>query len=82
MNFFFILGRDESGEYELLGDITIASDTNVIVNNDYDGVGNRYFDNISDALRYIKGRICMEPVYYDPVRRQEVRIQLVRLSAR
>ena len=76
-NFFLILGRDENGEFEFLGDLTLMGDGNAVVNNDYDGTGNQYFDNHKDALDYIKGRICDNPVYYDPVVNQLASIRVL-----
>lgn len=73
VKFFYICAK--SGDrYEFLGDLTLIGADNAIVNNDYDGTGNQYFDSHADALRYIRGRICEDPLYYDPERKAFARI--------
>ena len=76
-SFFYIFGRDEDGELEMLGDITLLNDGGGIVNNDYDGIGLRFFDSHSDAIRYVETRICQEPIYYDPIRGQQAILRRV-----
>ena len=74
MNFFIIRGVDEDGKYVFLGDLTIMDDDTAIVNNDYDGIGNRYFDTSAEAVRYVETRVCAEPLYWDPERKAFARI--------
>ena len=75
--FFLVLGRDEDGTLEMLGDITLLNDGGAVVNNDYDGIGLRFFDSHVEALRYVETRICDVPVYYDPIVEQQVRITVI-----
>ena len=74
--FFYICGQDEDGHYEFLGDLTLLNDGTAIVNNDYDGIGNRYFDSHFEAVRYVETRICDKPHYYDPVKQMFARITI------
>ena len=74
--FFYIYGFDEDGTPEMLGDLTLLNDGGAVVNNDYDGVGLRFFDSHADAVRYVQTRICDDPTYYDPVKRMTARIRV------
>ena len=77
MNFFIICGVDEDKHYVFLGDLTIMDDDTAIVNNDYDGTGNRYFDTSAEAVRYVETRVCAEPLYWDPERKAFARISVL-----
>ena len=64
--FYYVCGRDEGGRIEFLGDLTLLNDGTAVVNNDWDGIGNRYFDTHVEALRYVLTRMCEDAFLWDP----------------
>lgn len=79
--FLYILGRDGEGGFEFLGDLTLLNDGTAIVNNDYDGTGNRYFDTYDEALGYVHDRICRDAILYDPATGRAVTIERRKVGA-
>lgn len=57
----YICGRD-GNKLEMLGDITLMEDGGAVVMNDWSG-NLEFFDTHADALRYVRGRVCEDPVY-------------------
>ena len=57
----YICGRD-GANLELLGDITLMEDGHAVVMNDWSG-NLEFFDTPEDAVRYVRGRVCEDPVY-------------------
>lgn len=57
----YICGR-EDGRMVSLGDITLMEDGGAVVMNDWSG-HLEFFDTHADALRYVRGRVCEDPVY-------------------
>ena len=74
--FYYVCGRDEDGRIELLGDVTLLNDGTAVVNNDWEGIGNRYFDTHKEALRYIVTRMCEDAFLYDPESKCALNIML------
>lgn len=52
----------EDGSLVSLGDITLMDDGRAIVMNDWSG-NLSFFDTHEEAIRYVNGRVCEEPVY-------------------
>lgn len=74
--FFLIFGRDEDGELVELGDLTLIDDGSAVVNNDYDGIGLRFFDSHAEAVHYVETRVCATPIYYDPDKQMTAKIRV------
>ena len=50
------------GAFESLGDVTILSENDIMVMNEW-SVCLQYFDSRDEALRYIIGRMCEDPIF-------------------